>query len=122
MTVELHTKLKFAHRANIDRYKRVLATHLTDEERRFVERRLSEEQASLAQPDSGPGFREVLSCPRVDEMPTPATRSFICQCVQCDARIWVAHSSPIEPIRLCRPCAKAKEAEGASSHLIEKSD
>jgi formylmethanofuran dehydrogenase subunit E len=105
MTLELPTNLKFAHQANIDRYRKVLATYLTDEERDFVERRLTEEQASLEQPDSSPELREVLSCPRVDEMPTPATRSFICQCVQCDARIWVAHSSPIEPIRLCRSCA-----------------
>lgn len=117
MTLELHTNLKFGHRANIDRYKKVLATYLTDEERHFVERRLAEEQASLEQPDSGLEFREVLSCPRVDEMPIPATRSFICQCFQCDARIWVAHSSPIEPIRLCGSCAKAKETEGASSRL-----
>ena len=105
MTLELHTNLEFAHRANIDKYKRILATYLTEEERHLVERRLAEEQASLEQPDSGLEFREVLSCPRVDEMPTPATRSFICQCVNCEARIWVAHSSPIEPVRLCRSCA-----------------
>ena len=121
MALELHPNLKFVHRTNIARYRKILATYLTDEGRHFVERRLAEEQASLEQPDS-PEFREVLSCPRVDEVPTPTTRSFICQCVQCDARIWVAHSSPIEPIRLCRSCAKAKEAEGASSRLIETSD
>ena len=115
MTLELPTTLKFVHRANIGRYRRILATYLTDKERRFVERRLAEEQASL-------DFREVLTCPRVDELSTPATRSFICQCVQCDARIWVAHSSPIEPIRLCRSCAKVKETEGASSRLIKAPD
>jgi hypothetical protein len=120
--LELSTNLKFVHRENIDRYKRILATYLTDEERHYVERRLAEEQASLKQPDSGPELREVLSCPRVDEMPTPAMRSFNCQCVQCAARIWVAHSSPIEPIRLCRSCAKARETESASSRLIETSD
>jgi hypothetical protein len=115
MTSELHTNLKFGHRANIDRYKKVLATYLTDEERHFVERRLAEEQTSLEQPE----FWEALSCPSVNEMPTPATRSFICQCFQCDARIWVAHSSPIEPIRLCTSCAKAKETERESSGLIK---
>ena len=47
MTLELYTNLKFVHRANIDRYKKILATYLTDEERHFVERRLAEEQASL---------------------------------------------------------------------------
>ncbi len=122
MTSELHTNPKFGHRANIDRYKKVLATYLTDGERHYVERRLAEEQASLEQPDRGPELRDVLSCPRVDEVPTPTTRSFICQCVQCAARIWVAHSSPIEPIRLCSSCAKAQEAEGASSRLIKTSD
>ena len=30
-------------------------------------------------------------------MPIPPTPSFNCQCVQCGARIWVAHSSPIDP-------------------------
>ena len=116
MTSELDTNPIFGHRANIDRYKKVLATYLTDEERHFVERRLAEEQASLEQRE----FCGVLSCPCVNEMPTPATRSFICQCAQCNARIWVAHSSPIEPIRLCRSCAKAKEGE--SSRLINTSD
>ena len=112
MTLELPTNPQFVHRANIGRYRRILATYLTDQERHFVERRLAEEQASLQS-------REALSCPCVDEMPTPATRSFICQCVQCNARIWVAHSSPIEPIRLCRSCAKEKETEGESSRLIK---
>lgn len=122
MTWELQTDLKFIHRTNIERYKKILATYLTNEERHFVERRLAEEQASLEQSESGLESREVLSCPCVNEMPTPATRSFICQCVQCDARIWVAHSSPIEPIRLCRSCAKAQETKGASSRLITTSD
>jgi hypothetical protein len=67
-------------------------------------------------------FREVLSCPRVNETPTPTKRSFICQCVQCDARIWVAYSSPIEPIRLCFSCAKAKKSAGENNHLINTSD
>ncbi len=39
----------FAYRANIVRYKKILATYLTAEERRFVERRLREEQAALQQ-------------------------------------------------------------------------
>jgi formylmethanofuran dehydrogenase subunit E len=121
MTLEPQTDHKFVHRTNIDRYKKILATYLTDDERHFVERRLAEEQASLEQPDSGLASREVFSCPCVDEMPTPATRSFICQCAQCDARIWVAHSSPIEPIRLCRSCAKTQETKGAG-RLIKTSD
>lgn len=36
-----------AHRNNINRYKRLLQTYLTEIERDFVEGRLSEEQAAL---------------------------------------------------------------------------
>ncbi len=36
-----------AHRNNIHRYRRLLATHLTDCERAYIERRLSEENASM---------------------------------------------------------------------------
>lgn len=34
-----------AHRNNIHRYRRLLATHLTDLERAYIERRLQEERA-----------------------------------------------------------------------------
>jgi hypothetical protein len=37
----------FAHRANIDRYRRLLASYLTAKEREFVERRLREEESAL---------------------------------------------------------------------------
>ena len=36
-----------AHQNNIDRYRRLLATHLSELERSYIERRLSEEQASV---------------------------------------------------------------------------
>jgi len=36
-----------AHQNNIRRYRRLLATHLTDLERAYIERRLNEEQASV---------------------------------------------------------------------------
>ena len=36
-----------AHQKNINRYRRLLGTHLSDLERSYIERRLSEEQASL---------------------------------------------------------------------------
>ena len=36
-----------AHQKNIDRYRRLLETHLSDLERSYIERRLSEEQASV---------------------------------------------------------------------------
>lgn len=35
------------HQSNIDRYRRLLGTHLSELERSYVERRLSEEQASV---------------------------------------------------------------------------
>jgi len=41
--------MDFAHRENIRRYQRLLKTHLTDHERRFVERRIREEKAALSQ-------------------------------------------------------------------------
>ena len=58
---------------------------------------------------------EVLACPRVDEMPIPPTPSFNCQCEQCGARIWVAYSSPIEPLRLCLSCSAA-QADRVKGH------
>jgi hypothetical protein len=36
-----------AHRNNVDRYRRLLATRLTDLERAYIERRLSDEQAAV---------------------------------------------------------------------------
>jgi hypothetical protein len=54
-------------------------------------------------------LREVLACPRVDEVPIPSTPSFNCECEQCGARVWVAYSSPIEPIRMCVACSAAHD-------------
>ena len=49
MTLRMETTEQFVRRANIERYQKILATYLTAEERRFVERRLAEEQAALQQ-------------------------------------------------------------------------
>jgi len=50
MTMQMKTTTyQFVHRENIARYQRILGTYLTAEERRFVERRLAEEQAALQQ-------------------------------------------------------------------------
>jgi hypothetical protein len=38
-----------AHQNNIDRYCRILATHLTDQERAYVHRRIAEERLELEQ-------------------------------------------------------------------------
>jgi hypothetical protein len=44
---DLRTAKMRAHRDNIRRYKRILATDLTDLERQFVTRRLAEEQSAI---------------------------------------------------------------------------
>lgn len=49
MMSQSETTQQFVHRENIARYKKILGTHLTAEERRFVERRVLEEQTSLQQ-------------------------------------------------------------------------
>ena len=49
MTLRMESADQFAHRANVAKYQKILATYLTVEERRFVERRLAEEQAALQQ-------------------------------------------------------------------------
>ena len=47
----LHTRdnVLFAHKANIERYRKILETFLTAEEEGFVKRRLAEEQTALDQ-------------------------------------------------------------------------
>jgi hypothetical protein len=52
-------------------------------------------------------LRGVLACPRIDEMPIPSTPSFNCECQQCGTRVWVAYTSPIDPIRMCLVCSNA---------------
>jgi hypothetical protein len=39
----------FVHKANIERYRKILETFLTTEEEHFVRRRLAEEQTALDQ-------------------------------------------------------------------------
>jgi hypothetical protein len=46
MTVEKLVRLR-AHESNISRYRRLLETNLSDLERRFLERRLSEERSAV---------------------------------------------------------------------------
>ena len=40
---------KFVHQASLEKYARLLKTHLTDTERAFVRRRIAEERTALAQ-------------------------------------------------------------------------
>jgi len=46
MTTQLSARIR-AHKTNIDRYYRLLATQLTDHERRYIYKRIAEEQALL---------------------------------------------------------------------------
>jgi hypothetical protein len=46
---QVEASFLFAHRANIERYERLLQTYLTDDERAFIERRLHEERKAMAQ-------------------------------------------------------------------------
>lgn len=52
-----------AHRKNIHRYRRLLATRLTDLERSYVERRLAEEQSAM-DALSGETFPFTLPAPQ----------------------------------------------------------
>lgn len=45
--IDEHLARLRAHRANVHRYRRLLATHLSDLERAYIERRLREEQAAM---------------------------------------------------------------------------
>ena len=47
MTSNSETTLRFVHQANIERYRRILKTYLTNKERTFVESRLAEEKSGL---------------------------------------------------------------------------
>lgn len=47
MIAERARAVQAVHQANIDRYRRLLTTYLTDGERQFVERRIAEEQEAL---------------------------------------------------------------------------
>ncbi|MGT2435363.1 hypothetical protein ACU4GH_05160 [Bradyrhizobium betae] len=47
MMIDDELALLRAHRNNISRYQRLLKTELTEFERRFIERRLSEERSAI---------------------------------------------------------------------------
>jgi hypothetical protein len=49
MMLDTRDNLLFAHKANIERYRKILGTFLTAEEKGFVKRRLAEEQTALDQ-------------------------------------------------------------------------
>ena len=49
MTLALRNASVFAHQANINRYRKLLTSDLTVNEREFIERRLGEEEEALRQ-------------------------------------------------------------------------
>ena len=49
MILDTRGSLLFAHKANIERYRKILGTFLTAKEEGFVKRRLAEEQIALDQ-------------------------------------------------------------------------
>ena len=49
MILDTRGSLLFAHKANIERYRKILGTFLTAKEEGFVKRRLAEEQTALEQ-------------------------------------------------------------------------
>ena len=61
MTFFRETPEQYTHRQNLARYRRLLDTDLTAEERRFVERRVAEEQAALRRPFRNTTLKEVSS-------------------------------------------------------------
>jgi hypothetical protein len=73
MTAEKVKAFLFAYRANIDRCQRILETHLTPEERRFVESHVAAEQAALEQLEST--ISPISSKDRVVPRPLPQVAS-----------------------------------------------
>jgi len=55
------TTEQYAHRQNLTRYRKLLATHLTAEERRFVERRVAEEQAALRRLSGNAALEDIAT-------------------------------------------------------------
>lgn len=53
--IVISSAARWSSEANVRRYRRLLATHLTEYERRFVEQRLAEELAQLESRRSGAG-------------------------------------------------------------------
>lgn len=61
MAADFDASIRSAHRANIDRYRRLLRSQLTDHERQFIARRLAEEEAALRGViDNGPPLDLVM--------------------------------------------------------------
>ena len=60
MVSDLQNALAYAHQANIDRYRKLLKTHLADHERQFIQQQLGEEEDALLEMDQRTA---QLDCP-----------------------------------------------------------
>ena len=60
MASDLQNALAYAHQANIDRYRKLLKTHLADHERQFIQQQLGEEEDALLEMDQRTA---QLDCP-----------------------------------------------------------
>jgi hypothetical protein len=79
MTI-IDEKLAFlrTHRNNITRYRRLLKTKLTECERQFIERRLSEEQSEMEKlAASAFPITFQIPCEAVTKTPAPETISYV---------------------------------------------
>jgi formylmethanofuran dehydrogenase subunit E len=47
---------------------------------------------------------DAVCCMRVEDMPIPPVLGQIERCSECGERVWVSHSSPREPRRICVQC------------------
>jgi len=73
MTMSMHEERIKAHKANIDRYCRLLATHLTELEREYLHNRIMEEHAVLARLEAE--FQSASAPPKASPATVIAARS-----------------------------------------------
>src|SRR5262245_58341844 len=105
---------EFARRANIERYKRILQTSLTDHERAFIQKRLAEERSSLAElcandlkdPTKCPSCGTVLSLPECSQSQSENEITHLWSCTACG--------------RVFESKADVAEREPSSSELAER--
>jgi hypothetical protein len=57
MTSDLEKAMRWAHEANIQRYRKILSTPLTETERQFIQNRITEEQRAIEQFGSERGLK-----------------------------------------------------------------
>jgi hypothetical protein len=61
MTSDLEKAMRWAHEANIQRYRKILSTPLTETERQFIQNRITEEQRAIEQFGSERGLKVAVT-------------------------------------------------------------